>query len=487
MDRYRQFHKIVTQCNLSSMGSVLNTAMDHLITLFQVDMACYFSVGPKGIQCLAARSGAGADILNPANEMPYDMVAKVASNGASVKMKMPILSGDLSPYGSINKARMGRMLAIPVNRGNTMVGVGYFQRPSYQPDFQQEEMTFMGELLADMELLLENSRLHERQAYELTKLRSHLENAKINMVSKHPSMLKLFNQISKVAKVPTTVLIHGESGTGKELVAKAIYDLSGLKGPYISLNCGGVEANLMKSELFGHRRGSFTGAHADRAGLFQQAEGGILFLDEVGEMPMDMQVALLRTLETGDIRPVGFDREIRVNTRVIAATHRNLKDMVAEGKFRNDLFQRLKGITLHLPPLRERRSDIPLLAIHFLKRFNQKLNQSFKGFTEAAMAKLMALEFRAGNVRELAHLIERAMVFEDDLHYITESFIGEGEQESFDSFDFEEKMAAYGRTLLLEVIDACGGNKTQAMKKLSLPRTTFYSLLHRYGIQGEGT
>lgn len=450
-------------------------------------MACYFSVGPKGIQCLAARSGAGADILNPTIEIPHELVQKVAANGASIKMKMPILSGDLSPYGSINKARMGRMLAIPITLGNVMVGVGYFQRPSYQPDFQQEEMTLMSELLSDMEVLLENSRLHERQAYELTQLRSHLDSVKINMVSKHPSMLRLFNQISKVAKVPTTVLIHGESGSGKELVARAIYDLSGLKGPYISLNCGGVEANLMKSELFGHRRGSFTGAHQDRAGLFQQAEGGILFLDEVGEMPMDMQVALLRTLETGDIRPVGLDREIRVNTRVVAATHRNLKEMVSDGHFRNDLYQRLKGITLHLPPLRERRSDIPLLAIHFLQKFNQKLNLSFKGFTEAAMAKLMGREFQAGNVRELAHLIERAMVFEDDPAYITDTFIGDGEQEPLDAFDFEEKMAAYGKTLVLEVIDACGGNKSQAMKKLRLPRTTFYSLLHRYGIQGDAS
>lgn len=486
MDRYRQFHKIVTGCNLSSIGSVLNTAMDHLITVFQVERAYYFSAGPGGIQCLAARSGAGADILNPGAEIPQDLLDMVAAKGTPVRMKMPILSSDSSPYGSINKARMGRILAIPVNRRKQMVGIGYFQRPSYQPDFQPEEMQLMGELLSDLEILLENSRLHERNAYELDQLRNRVETSKINMVSQHDSMLRLFNQISKVAKVPTTVLIHGESGTGKELVARAIYDLSNLKGPYISLNCGGVEASLMKSELFGHTRGSFTGAHKDRAGLFQQAEGGILFLDEVGEMPMDMQVALLRTLETGDIRPVGSDREIRVKTRVVAATHRGLKDMVAEGTFRNDLYQRLKGITLYLPPLRERRSDIPLLAIHFLRRFNEKLGQSYKGFTEAAMSRLMGLDFRAGNVRELAHLIERAMVFEDDTRYITDAHIGEGDPQALESFDFEEKMAAYGKTLLLEVIEACGGNKTKAMKKLRLARTTFYSLLHRYGIQGEG-
>lgn len=450
-------------------------------------MASYFSVGAGGIRCLAARSGAGADILNPANEIPHDLVAKVASNGNSIKMKMPIMSANLSPYGSISKAKMGRILVIPVDRGNQMVGVGYFQRPSYQPDFQQEEIKLMGSLLSDLEVLLENSRLHERQAFELTELRKSLESSKINMVSKHASMLRLFNQISKVAKVPTTVLIHGESGSGKELVARAIYDLSGLRGPYISINCGGVEASLMKSELFGHRKGSFTGAHQDRAGLFQKAEGGILFLDEVGEMPMDMQVALLRTLETGDIRPVGSDRELRVNTRVVAATHRNLKEMVNEGRFRNDLYQRLKGITLHLPPLRERRSDIPLLAIHFLRRFNEKLGLNFKGFTEAAMSKLMSRDFRAGNVRELAHVIERAMVFEDDSRYITDGFIGEGDQEAVDAFDFEEKMNSYGRALLLEVIESCSGNKTKAMKKLRLPRTTFYSYLHRYGIQGEGS
>lgn len=486
MDRFRLFHRIVTGSHLSSMDSVLACALDELSAGFSLEKACYLSAGAGGLKCLAARSGVGINLANPTAMLPLDLLQRVAKSGQPVQMRLPVIPMGSSGH-SLKGVRMNRILALPVHRSNRLVGIGYFERRVSQPDLTKDDIELFDALLTDVDLLLENSQQHERNHYELANLRDQQLKSKIKMISQHPSMLRLIGQIAKVAAVPSTVLVLGESGTGKELVAQAIADLGDLKGTYLTLNCGGLEANILKSELFGHVKGSFTGAHRDRPGLLQRADDGILFLDEVGEMPMEMQVALLRTLERGEIQPVGGDRVLRVNTRVVAATHRDLPAMVAAGAFRNDLYQRLKGITLRIPPLRERKSDVPLLAYHFLRSFNQKLNLQFQGFSEGALNKLMQLDYRSGNVRELKHLIERAMVFEDDPHTITERYIGDEDQNetSQSGPTFEDRVADFSRQLLIQTIESCDGNRTAAMKRLALPRTTFYSLLNRYDITGD--
>ncbi len=229
-----------------------------------------------------------------------------------------------------------------------------------------------------------------------------------------PQVQALMKLIDKVAPSKTNVLVIGESGTGKELVARQLHERGPLKGkPFVAVNCGAIPENLIESELFGHKRGSFTGAVSDKPGLFEVADTGTIFLDEVGELPLAMQVKLLRTLQDRSFRRVGGNDLVKVDVRVIAATNRDLEGMVAQGKFREDLYYRLNVILIKTPPLRERTGDVQELARSFLTRIGDKHGKTFTGFSEEAMAALVAYSW-PGNVRELENVIERAVTLSPD-------------------------------------------------------------------------
>jgi len=229
------------------------------------------------------------------------------------------------------------------------------------------------------------------------------------LIGKNPAMLRLGAMIARLAPAPATVLLQGESGTGKEVAARALHRLSGRQGPFVPLNCAAVSPELIESELFGHVRGAFTGASGQRDGLFYYARGGTLFLDEVGELPLPMQAKLLRVLEEHKIRPVGSEQEVTVDVRVIAATNRVLEDEVKAGRFRQDLLFRLDVVNLTLPPLRERREDIPDLIVHFVDQLAPRLGLPAMDFTPAVIAGLQRYAW-PGNVRELRNLIERTLI-----------------------------------------------------------------------------
>jgi len=485
MNRYELFHQIMTQSNLASMRSILRNALDCLLRVFGAERAGYFAAGHGGLRCLMARSNSGSDIAQPDRVFPVEVFQKAAATMEPMSGEMPVMNG-LAGATATGKIRIIRFLAAPAVVDRRAMGVLYMERRYQQSSFQKQEGLLLSALLGDIQKLLISSRDFEKKSFELDNIKSQVAMSRVRLISNHSSMLHLFRYIEKLAKVPSTVLIQGESGTGKELVARAIYELGDYKGPFISMNCGGIEPSLMKSELFGFLKGSFTGAGKDRPGLFKKAEGGVLFMDEIGEMPMDMQVAMLRTLERGEVLAVGADAPLQVNTRVIAATHRNLKEMALNGEFRNDLYQRLKGLTLLAPPLRDRRSDIPLLCQFFIKKYNQRLNLDFKGLTPQAMERLCGMEFRSGNVRELEHMIERAMVFEDNEDLISVDFLGQDDEPEgrpdVGTGTFDERMARYAVSILDETIKNCEGNKTKAMKRLGLSRSTFYGMLNRYGL-----
>jgi len=233
------------------------------------------------------------------------------------------------------------------------------------------------------------------------------------MLAKSDAMRLIFRTIAKVADFKTTALITGESGVGKELVARALHGRSERKdGPFVAVNCGAIPDNLLESELFGHKRGAFTDASSDRAGLFEQADGGTLFLDEIGELPLALQVKLLRVLQDDTVRRIGDSRDLKVNVRITAATHRDLTAEVAAGRFREDLFYRINVLHIHVPPLRERREDIPLLIDHFLQQNNLRLGTSIRAVSPDARRLLMEYSW-PGNVRELENTIERAMVLSE--------------------------------------------------------------------------
>jgi len=231
-----------------------------------------------------------------------------------------------------------------------------------------------------------------------------------NILAEAPQMQEIFRTISKVAQFKTTVLVTGESGVGKELVARAIHARSGRSGqPFVAINCGAIPENLLESELFGHKRGAFTDANQDRKGLFEEANGGSLLLDEIGELPLGLQVKLLRVLEDEKIRRLGDSKDLQVDVRIIAATHRDLNAEVTAGRFREDLFYRLNVLPIWVPPLRDRREDIPLLIDHFIVRNNARLGTAVRGVTSEARRLLYEYSW-PGNVRELENTVERAMV-----------------------------------------------------------------------------
>ena len=302
-----------------------------------------------------------------------------------------------------------------------------------------------------------------------------------SLIGHAPAMRDLYERMRKVAPLDVSVLVHGESGTGKELVARAVHDLSGRSGRFVPVNCGAIAPELMSSHLFGHERGSFTGALQLHAGFFEQAEGGTLFLDEITEMPASLQVYLLRVLESNTLTRVGGSREIPINVRVIAASNRNPQQSVADGLLRADLYYRLVGFPLTVPALCERREDIPLLARHFLSRLNERY-QTRRAFSPDALRQLMSRPW-PGNVRELRHSVQRLYILAsgetiesqpDQLFKAVES------NDGFVRFQVGMTFDDIEREMLLKTLDYHDNNKRQAARTLGITTKTIYNRLLRY-------
>jgi len=307
------------------------------------------------------------------------------------------------------------------------------------------------------------------------------------MVARTQRMLELFAFLERLARYPTTALITGESGTGKELVARALHKLSPLRDrPFIACNCTTLAPTLLESELFGYVRGAFTGADRDRKGLFEAAHGGTIFLDEIGELPLGVQVKLLRVLENREIKRVGSPEPLRVEIRVIAATNRNLADMVGQATFRDDLYYRLNVGAIHLPPLRERGDDIEPLMRHFIAICNQKLSRTVAGVSPQVLALFLRYPW-PGNVRELANVIERAMVVSKGSvilpeHLPPQVFESRHSANEPSARIPELSLEAAEREQILRALAAAGGKRIEAARLLGLSRRTLYRKLDRYGI-----
>jgi two-component system, NtrC family, response regulator AtoC len=338
------------------------------------------------------------------------------------------------------------------------------------------------------------------------------------MVAASDAMARVFKLITKVAEVRSTVLIMGESGTGKELVARAIHDASArAKGPFVAVNCGAIPETLLESELYGHRRGAFTDAHADKPGLFSEADGGTLLLDEIGELPMSLQVKLLRTLQEGTIRRLGDTKDEKVDVRVqvkllrtlqegtirrlgdtkdekvdvrvIAATLRDLEEDAKNGRFREDLYYRLNVLPIRIPPLRERREDIPLLVTHFVERVNARLGTKIEGATPEAEKMLFAYEW-PGNVRELENVVERAVVLTEGT-WITAADLPDRIQQTRDiihatlasgELSVKKTVRIIEEELIRRALVKTQGNRTKAAEVLEISHRALLYKIKAYGI-----
>ncbi len=310
-----------------------------------------------------------------------------------------------------------------------------------------------------------------------------MEDWRAELITRSSSMEDLLAQARRVAASDASVCIFGQSGTGKELLARAIHRASARKdAPFVAINCGAIPEGLLESELFGHKKGSFTGAVSDRRGLFQAAQGGTIFLDEVGDMPLPLQVKLLRALEERKIRPVGSHENIDVDVRVISATHRKLEERIGSGEFREDLYYRLNVVKLYLPTLAERREDIPLLANHFLTRLAERYRRGHLGFSPEAMQLLVSAPW-PGNVRQLLNVIEQAVALAPT-EVIPESLV----RQALDAGDtaltpLDEARKAFERDYLVRILKITGGNVTKAARLAGRNRTEFYRLLERHSLE----
>jgi len=350
------------------------------------------------------------------------------------------------------------------------------------------------ELLVVIQRALEFQHLH----HENVSLRKQLK-AKYkfdNIVSDNEKMQAIFTQVEKVADTDSTVLIYGESGTGKELIARALhYNSYRQDKPLVPINCGAIPEDLLESELFGHEKGAFTGATAQRLGRFELANGGTIFLDEIGEMRPALQVKILRVLQEREFERIGGTRTIKVDVRILAATNKNLEDLVARQQFRDDLFWRLNVIPITLPPLRERLSDIPLLVAHFIARFNAEKKQHLTGITPEALQMLQSYHW-PGNVRELENTVERiailkgsGMIMPEDLpEKIARPSLSRsvpGVNIPDDGIDFDAMVEAFEKQLLMQALVKAGGVKSKAANLLHMNRTTLVEKVKKLRLEND--
>jgi DNA-binding NtrC family response regulator len=330
--------------------------------------------------------------------------------------------------------------------------------------------------------LVSNALGHKRYKRELERLRENLQEIypDTKLIGNSPAIRRVLELVEMVAATDTTVLIFGESGTGKELVARAIHAASPRRNmPMVVIHCGALTETLLESELFGHERGAFTGAQYRKKGKFEVADGGSVFLDEIGDISLKTQTDLLRVLQEKEIQRVGGSQTVKVDFRCIAATNKNLEDLVKAGTFRPDLYYRLKVFAIDLPPLRERREDIPLLADHFLKKFATAMNKPLPTLSSQAVDLLLAHDW-PGNVRELENAVERAMVIGREPEIQPADF----------PFQLQPTQAVAGRTLeeiershIERVLQETAGNLSRAARILDIDRTTLYNKLRRYGLK----
>ncbi len=418
----------------------------------------------------------GSTAIEKVKERPFDLVL--------MDVRMLKVSG-LEALDEIKAFNPAIPVIIMTAYSSLETAVEAIKKGAY--DYLTKPLDF-DKLKITIQRAMEHIRLKQENRILKESLGTHFDRQ--NIIGQSPAMIQLLETVSQVAASEATVLINGESGTGKELIAGAIHFNSLRKdGPFVKINCAAITETLLESELFGHERGAFTGADKRKEGRFAQAHKGTLFLDEVSEMALAMQAKLLRVLQEREITRVGGDTAVKVDVRVIGATNRNLKNMIKEGSFREDLFYRLNVISLDIPPLRKRRDDIVLLTQHFIQNFAEKNRKQIKGFTPKAIDRLIRYDW-PGNVRELMNAVERAVVLarteridDEDLAIIQTPFDQAVEStpvlEEINEITTLENME---RTAVIKTLKATDGNKSEAARRLGITRKTLHKKLKKYGI-----
>jgi len=410
---------------------------------------------------------------------------------------------------SLLGANIRSTIGVPLWKSDEILGVLQVDNRDAPAMFDRRDLEALGVLARGASLAIANARLIQkltlaeeqlRKENQFLRGRERSRVGEMRIIGESRRMQQVLQQLDKVVDTRVTVLVEGETGTGKELFASAIHYRSQRRDKlFVAQNCAAFPENLLESELFGHKRGAFTGATEEKKGLFEVADGGTLFLDEVGEMPFSLQAKLLRVLQEGEVRPIGSAVARRVNVRIVAATNRNLEREVSEGRFREDLYYRLKVFPLRVPALRERREDVPLLAAHFLQRYTREFGRELAGFTQAALEVLRAYDW-PGNVRELENEVQRAVIQAEGETFITPDLLSarvrkndarpsnappaetDAAEEDDASGTLREMMDRVERRILSRTLAAHANNKTSAAKALGITREGLHKKLKSLGM-----
>jgi two-component system response regulator HydG len=431
-------------------------------------------IGGWGYDAVEADDGSTA--IEKVQERPFDLVL--------MDVRMLKVSG-LEALERIKAFNPAIPVTIMTAYSSVETAIEALKKGAY--DYLTKPLDF-DKLHLTLERAMEHIRLKEENRILKENLGKHFDIQ--NIIGRSPAMTNLLETVAHVAPSEATVMVTGESGTGKELIAGIIHFNSPRKdGPFIKINCAAIAETLLESELFGHEKGAFTGADRRKEGRFYQAHGGSLFLDEVSEMPLAMQVKLLRVLQEREFTRVGGEKVLKVDVRVIAATNKNLLELKTQGIFREDLYYRLNVVSLEIPPLRKRIEDIPLLAQHFLKMFAVKNRKEIKGFTPVAMDRLIRYDW-PGNVRELMNAVERGVVlartdYLDNKDFtIMQNLSGQADEPLpvFFEEDNNISLEQVEKATILRTLESVAGNKSEAARRLGITRKTLHKKLKKYGV-----
>jgi len=429
-------------------------------------------VGGWGYDIVEANDGSTA--IEKVQERPFDLIL--------MDIRMLKVSG-LQALERIKAFNPAIPVTIMTAYSSVETAVEALKKGAY--DYLTKPLDF-DKLRLTIERAMEHTRLKEENRLLKESIGKHFDMQ--NIIGRSPAMIGLLETVAHVAPSEATVMITGESGTGKELIAGVIHYNSPRKdGPFVKINCAAITETLLESELFGHEKGAFTGADRRKEGRFYQANQGSIFLDEVSEMPLTMQVKLLRVLQERELTRVGGEKVIPVDVRVIAATNKDLVELKNRGLFREDLYYRLNVVSLEIPPLTKRRDDIPLLARHFLEIFAEKNKKEIKGFTPKAMDQLIRYDW-PGNVRELMNAIERAVVlartdYLDDQDFsILQPLLQEPAPALSDFDNIDIPLEDVEKAAILRMLESVAGNKSEAARRLGITRKTLHKKLKKYGV-----
>jgi transcriptional regulator with GAF, ATPase, and Fis domain/tetratricopeptide (TPR) repeat protein/predicted Ser/Thr protein kinase len=518
------------------LDRLLETIMDTVVELSGAERGFLLLADEHGsLQRTTVRDVGGATPTEDHAQFSRSIAEAVFVDGEPVITTSALDDDRFNEYLSVHQLRLQSVLCLPIRARGRVLGVLYLENRVRHGRFGEGDQHLLALLADQVAIAIENARLireaqqkseeleranHEleaakqqieehlnRRTAQLEAARSELRRARSELrekfgyrgiVGRSETMRRLFAVLDRVRETDVPVVIHGESGTGKEMVARAIhYAGPRAKKPFVAINCAAIPETILESELFGHVRGSFTGADRDKRGLFQSADGGTLFLDEIGDMPQKMQLDLLRVLQEKRVRPVGGDKDIEVDVRVLAASNKMLRDLIAEGKFREDLYYRLNVVEMVLPPLRDRIDDIPLLVDHFLTHIAARFKAEKKGITREAVKRLMAYPW-PGNVRQLDHALMNAWVLSDSetldegdfsleplREPLSQTAVAGGRPSSAATVPPPERVdrRAMEKQRILEALERTNWNKSKACAVLGMPRRTLYRRLREYEIQ----